>query len=245
MDDAEMRQSSEPAAPCSVHAQAISKRFGNRAILRSLNLTITGAQRVVLFGPNGAGKTTLLRILSTLSRPTAGRLELNGLDTAAHAQAARSGVGVVGHQTFLYDDLTASENLQFYGRMYDVPDLRSRIDEVLFMVGLIARRDDRVRTFSRGMQQRLAIARAILHSPSLLLFDEPDTGLDREGMALLERVLAFQVAANGSAILTTHDLRFGLDVADRVLLMEDGRLTLDVPAAAVDEVELDRRLAKR
>lgn len=228
-----------------VQARRVTKRLGNRQILRAIDLELRPAQRTVLFGPNGAGKTTLLRILSTLSRPTTGEVYIDGHSAQRQALEVRRRVGVLAHQPYLYDDLTASENLRFFARMYDVKDASSRIDEVLALVGLINRRDDRVRTFSRGMQQRLAIARAMLHKPALLLFDEPDTGLDSEGTHVLARILAMQVGTGGGVLMTTHDLRFGLAAADRVLMLDAGRLTMDEAAGSVSEADLEQRLVQR
>lgn len=238
--------SSVPASQTTrVFASRITKRFGNRPVLRAIDMRIEPGERVVLFGSNGAGKTTLLRILATLSRPTKGTLLIDGLTIERDAQAARRRIGVVAHQPYLYDDLTAEENLRFFAKMYDVADQHSRIDEVLDLVGLAARRGDRVRTFSRGMQQRLALARAIVHRPALLLFDEPDTGLDRAGVGVLERILEEQASAGGSVLMTTHDLEFGLRAVDRVLLLDSGRLVLDIPAGSIDADDIAERMSSR
>lgn len=231
--------------PWRVRAEALTKRFGYRAVLRGVDLRIEPGECVVLLGPNGAGKTTLLRILATLSRPTTGEVWIDDLRADREAQAVRRRVGVVAHQPYLYDDLTAAENLHFFARMYDVVDAESRIAETLDLVGLGRRRDERVRTYSRGMQQRLALARATLHGPSVLLLDEPDSGLDREGVAVLTCLLAGQRERGGSTLLTTHDLLFGLDIADRVLLMRDGRVNLDTPAAELSVEEVEQRLGYR
>lgn len=228
-----------------VLASRITKRFGNRPVLRAIDMRIEAGERVVLFGSNGAGKTTFLRILATLSRPTKGTLLIDGLAVDRDAQGARRRIGVVAHQPYLYDDLTAEENLRFFAKMYDVADQTERINEVLDLVGLAGRRGDRVRTFSRGMQQRLALARAIVHRPALLLFDEPDTGLDRAGIDVLERILMEQSSASGSVLMTTHDLEFGLRASDRVLLLDGGRLLLDVPAESIDVDEIAERMSSR
>ncbi|CCF82695.1 heme ABC exporter ATP-binding protein CcmA [Nitrolancea hollandica] len=228
-----------------VLAGRITKRFGNRPVLRAIDLRIEPGERVVLFGSNGAGKTTLLRILATLSRATKGTLLIDGLAVDRNAQTARRRIGVVAHQPYLYDDLTAEENLRFFAKMYDVAEQQARIGEVLDLVGLAGRRGDRVRTFSRGMQQRLALARAIVHRPALLLFDEPDTGLDRSGIGVLERILEEQASASGSVLMTTHDLEFGLRSVDRVLLLDGGRLVLDVPAESIDADEIAERMSSR
>jgi heme exporter protein A len=233
-----------PCVPC-VKITRLSKRFERRGVLRSIDMELFDGECVVLLGANGAGKTTLLRILATLSRPSSGSVMIAGHLTHNAAQAVRAQIGVVAHQPYLYADLTASENLHFFARMYGVEDERSRIDEVLFLVGLISRRDDRVRTFSRGMQQRLAIGRAILHRPTLLLLDEPDSGLDREGAHVLERILGYHRSSGGAVLMTTHDLRFGLAVGDRVLLLENGKLVLDAPARTLEEADLDERLSRR
>jgi len=231
----------EPRVP-RVRAVAITKRFGNRMALRGVDLVVRPGERLALLGPNGAGKTTLLRILATLSRPTSGSLEIDGLPVERAALEARRRIGVVAHQPYLYEDLTAAENLRFYARMYDVPDPDQRIFEVLTLVGLDERRDDRVRSFSRGMQQRLALGRAILHRPSLLMLDEPDSGLDRGGMALLAGTVAEHAAAGGSTVITTHDLGFALGAVDRVLVLRAGRVTLRANALDLDVAGLDRAL---
>ncbi|HET9017664.1 MAG TPA: heme ABC exporter ATP-binding protein CcmA [Thermomicrobiaceae bacterium] len=225
-----------------IRALGITKRFGNRMALRGVDLLVRPGERLALLGPNGAGKTTLLRILATLSRPTGGQLAIDGLPVEQAAQAARRRIGVVAHQPYLYEDLTAAENLAFYARMYDVPEPDRRITEVLTLVGLEDRRGDRVRTFSRGMQQRLALGRALLHRPSLLLLDEPDSGLDRGGMALLADAIAGHAAEGGSAVITTHDLGFGLATVDHVVVLRAGRVTLTADAADLDVVGLDRAL---
>ena len=178
------------------------KRFGLKTVLRGLDFQVAAGEFVALLGPNGAGKTTFLRILSSLSRPGMGEVRIAGYALPQQAAAVRQRLGVVSHLPLLYGDLTAEENLRFYGRMYNVPDLDERITEVLAMVGLAARRRDLVRTFSRGMQQRLAIGRAVLHDPEVMLFDEPHTGLDQDASAMLDGVLR-EVAARGRTVVMT------------------------------------------
>src|SRR5258708_3593369 len=160
-----------------IETRSLKKSFGLRPVLRGVDLEVAPGECLALMGPNGAGKTTLLRILATLSKPSAGAVIVAGLPLPAAAGQVRRRLGVVAHQTLLYSDLTAEENLQFYARLYGLADARPRIAAVLEQVGLAHRRHDLVRTFSRGMQQRLAIARALLHDPEVLMFDEPDTGL--------------------------------------------------------------------
>jgi heme ABC exporter ATP-binding subunit CcmA len=240
--DAEIASTARVAPAAKVSAQHITKRFGLRTVLRDVNLQIAAGETVVLFGANGAGKTTLLRILSTLSRPSRGSLEIDGIDVAIAAESARARIGVVAHQPYLYESLTAEENLRFFARMYDVTDAAERISACLRMVGLESRARDRVDTFSRGMQQRLALARAILHRPALLLLDEPDTGLDPEGIGVLGEIVAGHRLSGGGALLTTHDLEFGLRVSQRALVIVDGRLTLDRPAGEVSRAAVEQAM---
>jgi heme exporter protein A len=189
---------------------------------------VEAGEFVALVGPNGAGKTTFLRILASLSRPTMGEVRLAGHRLPAEAAAVRRILGVVSHQPLLYGDLTAEENLRFYGRMYGVPDLGRRISLVLEEVGLTARRRDLVRHFSRGMQQRLAIGRAILHQPEVMLFDEPHTGLDPDAAAMLDGLLR-EVAARGrTVVMTSHDLPRASRLASRLDILARGVITRSV-----------------
>jgi len=199
-----------------------------------VNLSVPDGQFVTLVGPNGAGKTTMLRILATLSRPTSGTVKIGGHELPKGAGQARRSIGLVSHQTLLYGDLSAQENLRFYGRMYDVADLDARITQVLEMVGLAHRRRDPVRTFSRGMQQRLAIARAVLHRPSLMLLDEPYTGLDQDAAARLEAVMSSVGTEGRTVVMTTHDLERGLAVADRVVILAKGRVVFEANRDELD-----------
>lgn len=226
-----------------VLAERLTKRFDRHVVLRGVDLRLEQGERVALFGPNGAGKTTLLRILATLAQPTAGRVVIDGIPVREQPAEARRRLGVVAHQPYLYPDLTAAENLHFFARMYDVPGAGARVAELLEVVGLSGRASDRVGTFSRGMLQRLALARAILHRPAVLLLDEPDTGLDREGLRVLEALLVGQTEGGGTVLLTTHDLRFGLANAERALVLRGGRLVLDIPAGEIAEAGLDALLA--
>lgn len=207
------------------------KRFGPKIILRNLDFHVEPGEFVALLGPNGAGKTTFLRILASLARPTMGEVIIAGYRLPEQAAAVRQKLGVVSHQPLLYGDLTAEENLRFYGRMYAVDGLDARIDAVLGMVGLDPRRRDLVRTFSRGMQQRLSIGRAVLHDPEVMLFDEPYTGLDQDACAMLDRVLQ-QVAARGrTVVMTSHDLPRVADLASRFDVLSHGAIQASVHAA--------------
>ena len=205
-----------------IEVRSLVKTFGLKPVLRGLHLHLEPGEFVALLGPNGAGKTTLLRILASLARPSLGEVRLAGHRLPGEAAAVRRILGVVSHQPLLYGDLTAEENLRFYARLYSVEDPRRRIDEILEMVGLDRRRRDRVREYSRGMQQRLAIGRAVLHDPLILLFDEPHTGLDQEASAMLDGVLR-QVAGRGRTVLmTSHDLLRAADLATRIDILSGG-----------------------
>jgi len=215
-----------------IEVRKLYKRFGNKTVLRGLDFQVAQGEFVALLGPNGAGKTTFLRILSSLSRPTLGDVRIAGLSLPHQAAAVRRRLGVVSHLPLLYGDLTAEENLRFYGRMYSVEALDRRIAEVLALVGLETRRLDLVRTFSRGMQQRLAIGRAVLHDPEVLLLDEPYTGLDQQASVMLDGVLrraTLEGAAgvNGpgrTVVMTSHDLLRAADMAGRFDVLSNGAI---------------------
>ena len=218
---------------------SLVKVFGMRPVLRGVNLTVEEGEFVSLFGPNGAGKTTMLRIVAGLSRPTGGEVRIAGRTSSESGHAMRHAIGVVAHQPLVYGDLTAQENLEFYAKMYDLSgeQAEARIAEVLEAVGLRRRSHDFVRTFSRGMQQRLAIARAILHDPPVLLFDEPHTGLDQDAAAALDGVLT-EVAMRGRTILMpTHDIVRGLNLADRVVILSKGVIAYETPTAETDPIK--------
>lgn len=205
-----------------ITVRKLVKRFGPKVVLRGLNFDVEQGEFVALLGPNGAGKTTFLRILASLSRPTLGDVQVAGHRLPADAAVVRQRLGVVSHLPLLYGDLTAEENLQFYGRMYGLQQLEPRITEVLELVGLEKRRRDLVRTFSRGMQQRLAIGRAVLHDPEVILFDEPHTGLDQDASSMLDTVLQ-EVAARGrTVVMTSHDLARSADLATRFDVLSRG-----------------------
>ncbi|MBN2305087.1 MAG: heme ABC exporter ATP-binding protein CcmA [Anaerolineae bacterium] len=228
-----------------IEVRGLVKTFGLTPVLRGLDLNVARGEFVALLGPNGSGKTTLLRILGALSRPTQGIVRIGGWDLPAEADYVRRQLGVVSHLPLLYDMLTAEENLLFFARLYDLPPetRREQIDMLLNRVGLRRRARDVVRTFSRGMQQRLAIARAILHDPAVLLLDEPYTGLDQDAAALLDDLLREVAIAGRTVIMTTHDLRRGHALADRVAVLSRGKIALDVPTAEIAADDLPRLYA--
>ena len=205
-----------------IEVKKLVKRFGMKAVLRGLDFHVQTGEFVALLGPNGAGKTTFLRILASLSRPSMGQVKVAGFTLPAESAAVRQRLGVVSHMPLLYGDLTAEENLQFYGRIYNIPALNERINEVLDLVGLASRRRDMVRTFSRGMQQRLAIGRAVLHDPDVMLFDEPYTGLDQDASEMLDGVLKNVAAAGRTVVMTSHDLARAEELATRFDILSRG-----------------------
>jgi heme exporter protein A len=205
-----------------ITVKKLVKRFGLKTVLRGVDFDVQPGEFVALLGPNGAGKTTFLRILASLSRPSMGEVQVAGFRLPNEAAAVRARLGVVSHLPLLYGDLSAEENLRFYGRMYGISNLEPRITEVLEMVGLDTRRRDLVRTFSRGMQQRLAIGRAVLHDPDVMLFDEPYTGLDQDASSMLDEVLQTVAAKGRTVVMTSHDLARAEDLATRFDILSRG-----------------------
>ena len=212
------------AGGSAIAAAGIRKDYGDRAVLRGVDLAIGWGEIAVLFGANGAGKTTLLRILAGLTRADAGTTHIAGQPMHRRGNRARRLVGFAGHQTMLYNDLTCRENLAFYARLYGIRDAGRRVDDVLSQLNLSDRANRRVRTLSHGMQKRLAMARAILHQPAVLLLDEPESGLDAQSVAALGDLLRDWAASGRSALLTTHSAEVGLAWADRPLTLAGGRI---------------------
>jgi heme exporter protein A len=223
-----------------IEVKKLVKRFGLKTILRGLDFSVASGEFVALLGPNGAGKTTFLRILATLSRPSMGHVKVAGHHLPHEASEVRAKLGVVSHMPLLYPDLTAEENLQFYARMYGITNYAPRITEVLGLVGLENRRKDLVRTFSRGMQQRLAIGRAVLHDPEVMLFDEPYTGLDQDASEMLDDVLRSVAAKGRTVVMTSHDLVRAEDLATRFDILSHGVITA---SATHDELKNTNLLA--
>ena len=205
-----------------IEVKKLVKRFGLKTVLRGVDFRVENGEFVALLGPNGAGKTTFLRILSSLARPSLGEVKVAGYLLPQQAAQVRARLGVVSHLPLLYGDLTAVENLEFYARMYGIVDYGPRLTEVLEMVGLESRRGDLVRTFSRGMQQRLAIGRAVLHDPEVMLFDEPYTGLDQDASSMLDEVLRSVAAQGRTVVMTSHDLARAEDLATRFDILSRG-----------------------
>jgi heme ABC exporter ATP-binding subunit CcmA len=223
--------SDSPDTQWAIEAEKLTKRFGSTMALRGIDLQVKQGEFLTVFGPNGAGKSTLIRILATIGKPSSGSVKVQGLDCGKQGPEVRRLVGLVPHQTLLYDDLTVYENLLFFGRMYRVQQLHERIKSVTDNIGLSGRISDRVRALSRGLQQRVSIARALLHDPPVLLLDEPETGLDREALSLFEGMLGGNKPK--TVVMTTHRLEHGLKMAGRVLILVKGRITYDAPAAGL------------
>ena len=216
----------------------VHKRFGRKRVLSDVELSVEQGQVVALLGANGAGKSTLMRMIAGLGKPDRGDVVLGGVSLRKTGHELRRYIGLVSHAPLLYDNLSAWENLAFFAQMYDmrVPD--ARIESVLRAVDLWARRRDPVRTYSRGMTQRLAIARAVLHDPPVLLLDEPDTGLDQASAEMLSRLIRELGAANRAILLTTHNLERALLWADSVRLLSDGKIALCEQTANLNDASL-------
>jgi heme exporter protein A len=196
---------------------------------------------LTVFGPNGAGKTTLLRMLGGGLKPSAGHVRIGGEVLDPRTNGWRHRLGVLSHQSYLYGHLTCAENLRFFGRLYALADLERRIPERLDRVGLLHRAGDAARSLSRGMRQRLALARTLLHDPEVVLLDEPYTGLDAHAADVLRGVLTALKDGHRTVVLVTHNLTQGLELADRVIVQVAGRIVLDEPRAAIDEASFERR----
>jgi heme exporter protein A len=215
-----------------IDASGLVRSFGGRRAVDSVDLRVAPGERVAIVGPNGAGKTTLLRIAATLLRSEAGTLTVLGLPMPGQAQVARRHLGYLGHDPMVYLDLTARQNLELFADLYGIADATERVSRALSMVGLLARSNDPVRTFSRGMAQRLGIARLTLHDPRLLLLDEPYTGLDTHGARLLDDLLD-GLRPDQGVVLVTHELDRALVRADRVVVMRTGRVAARIETAGL------------
>lgn len=217
--------------------KGLTKQYGLNPVLRGINLHVKPNEFVTLVGPNGAGKSTMMRIVATLLRPDAGDVEIGGWPLSTHAHKVRRHIGLVSHQSLLYQDMTAAENLTFFARLYGLEKSEDRVQQALKMVGLRARQRDPISSFSRGMTQRLTIARATLHEPDVLLLDEPYTGLDQEAVALLDQLLLREKERERTILMITHDLTHSLTVSDRILFLHNGRIVHEV-SAIIDATEL-------
>jgi heme exporter protein A len=222
------------AADQAIELEGLTRRYGERVALRDVTLSLPAGATLVVFGPNGAGKSTLLRVLSTLLRPHAGVARVLGHTLPDEGWAIRGRVGLLGHAPLLYGDLTGRENLAFHARLHDVA--LDRADALLEQVGLAARAGDKVHTYSRGMVQRLAVCRAVLHDPELLLLDEPRANLDPAAREIVEPLIG--AASGRTRVVTSHDPAGGLADADLALGLRDGAAALLAPAKTVDPAQI-------
>ncbi len=219
--------------------RSISKAFVTRPVLRSIDLVAPAGEAVCLCGINGAGKSTLLRVIAGLLRPDSGSVAIEGHDIHREPEKSRRQLGMISHAGMAYPELTVSENLAFAARLYGVPRRTERIEELLAGTGLMSYRHDRAGILSRGLQQRLAIARALLHRPAVLLADEPFTGLDAGATEDVRTIFDRFVRDGGMILMTTHDLRLGLQCCRRVAVLDQGVLILD---ASKDKIDAQRFL---
>lgn len=220
-----------------IKINGLVKTYGLNPVLRGVNLHVRPGEFLTLVGPNGAGKSTLLRIAATLLTPTSGEIAVGGWPLPQHAHKVRRHIGLVSHQSLLYGDLTAAENLAFFGRLYQLDNLADRVATALRTVGLFARQRDPVNTFSRGMVQRLTIARATLHEPDVLLLDEPYTGLDQDAAALLDELLRRESANGRTIFMITHDLLHGLNLCNRIAILNRGKIVADMESSGIGPAE--------
>jgi len=218
------------AAAPAIELRGVSRRYGERWALREVSVTVETGATLVVFGPNGAGKSTLLRLLASLLRPHGGEAEVLGVELPRRAWALRGRIGLLAHDALLYRDLSARENLRFHARLHRQPE--SRVEELLERTRLAGRADDPVRTLSKGLLQRVAVCRTILHDPPLLLLDEPRANLDPAATELIEPLIGRE--SGRTRVITSHDPAGGLAEADLALGLRDGRAELVAPASEVD-----------
>jgi len=215
----------------------LSKKYGGKFALKRLNLNVPPGQLCILLGPNGAGKSTLLRILCTLTRPSGGDALISNHSVIEEPTDVRRSIGAVLHEMLLYEDLTAAENLRFYSRLYGVPSEEKRIDDMLARLNLLHRKNDRVGDFSRGMKQRMSIARALISSPKVLLLDEPFTGLDVKSKDQVSSMLTEAVTGGATILMTAHDPDMAHDLGHRLLVLVDGKLQYDRQKTSVSKTD--------
>lgn len=226
-----------------IEVRDLHKRLGHKPVLRGVNLAVEAGATVALLGANGAGKTTLIRLIAGLAKPDKGTILLDDVPVSRSLPELRRYVGVVTHQPLVYDALTGLENLLFFARLYGVHDGDTRAKAALEQVDLYARRNDLVRTYSRGMVQRLAIARATLHAPPVLLLDEPDTGLDPASAVMLQQIVRSLGNEKRAILLTTHNIQRAVTWADSIVILAGGRLDAPIAAAQANALTLEEQVS--
>ncbi len=236
---------SSPSAAPRTHAPVLEaaslvRDYGPVRAVDHVSFRLGAGEFLSVFGPNGAGKTSLLRLLAGGLRPTAGEVRVSGIPLTVGDRAARARIGILSHLSFLYGRLTARENLRFYGRLHGLEDLDSRVPDRLAGVGLERYADSPVDTLSRGTVQRLAVARALLHDPEIVLLDEPYTGLDAYAGAMLQELLSALKDGGRTVVMVTHNLGRGLELADRVAIQVRGSFVFEAERADLDAVGLER-----
>ena len=221
-----------------IQTRRLTRNYGRVKAISGLDLTIQTGERVLLVGPNGSGKTTLIKLLATLIKPTSGELFVHGLDASRHDASIRSAIGVLLHEPLLYGRLTAAENLRFYARMFRVPHPDERIQTLADQLEVTDLLGARVDSLSHGQRKRVALLRAVLHDPGIILLDEPDSGLDRNALDLL---VEFCKSESRTIVMSTHNLDNGLAIADRAVFLKRGRVTMDSGLGDIDREALDYR----
>ncbi len=230
---------STTSATTVVEIEGLTRSFGLRKALDGVDLALPAGAFLSIFGPNGAGKTTLLRVLTTLLAPSEGRARVLGLDVIEDAVELRARIGLISHNPLLYPDLTAQENLEFFAEMYGLEDPEARIEELLTAVELDHRRLDVTRGFSRGMLQRLSIARTLLHRPEVLFLDEPYSGLDPHAVDILDGLIA-QIRERHTFVMVSHDLDKGLELCSHSVILSRGRVVRFEEKGDMDRAEFRR-----
>jgi heme exporter protein A len=227
---------SDAGSAAALDIAGLTRNFGARKALDDVTFQLPEGAFLSVFGPNGAGKTTLVKVLTTLTAPSKGKARIVGLDVVEDAVELRERIGLISHNPLLYPDLSAEENLRFFASMYGVPDAEQRVRELLESVELDHRRLDLVRDFSRGMLQRLSIARALLHRPQVIFLDEPYSGLDPHAMDILDSLIA-QIREQHTFVMISHDLDKGLELCSHALILAKGRVVMFEPVENIDRAE--------
>lgn len=217
----------------------VKKSYGHIDALRGVSLSLEKGDFLSIFGPNGAGKSTLLKILSAQTRPTKGKVYFAGIDLSNQPNDFRKTFGVISHLPFLYENLSAFDNLKFYGKLYGVDNIEVKVEDILKKVELLDRKNDYVRGYSRGMLQRLSIARALIHEPEIILLDEPYTGLDQHASYILTNILREQFKNKKTIIMVTHNLSRGYDLSSKIAIMKKGEIVMFEQKENIPEDEFE------